>query len=898
MDDLNDQGLWPDAASAPALGDLVDVPVLQSMMDDFYTLTSIPMSLIDLKGTVVVGAGWQRACTQFHRVHPETCEHCIESDTVLTADIPPGEARLYRCENGMWDAATPIIVGGVRVGNLFTGQFFFDGEDVDEEFFRAQAARYGFAEDDYLASIADVPRLTRATIDIGLRFLTNLSTVISQLSYSNLTRTRAEAQLQNALASQMTLTQAIEADRGVLQAIMDNTDTHLAYLDRDFNFVAANTTYAAGSGHPLDELIGRNHFDLFPNKENEEIFQHARETGEAVEYRAKPFVFEGQSWRGVTYWDWRLTPVKDRGGAVTGFAFSLMDVTRPVRQKGFSDAINRLNEVIHANLELSGLLERIAPELALASGAEVVAVLLRAPSDEWRFEVAIGMSDEEMRASYSDEDIAAVATAVRLQAPVMADRECGDEAARSTLESLGLETAFITPLTLSEPERGVVIYGYQSGPGEFDADVADFAGKIASSLSLALGNARLIHDAKHSARLSGTLAKVNEILLSVLTPDAVVARLVGEVSVVAGADRSLVIRVHGDEYTITHVRGVDPELIGQTWPPEHFPAFALTASSGTPVLIEDNWTDPRTNKGFVKPYGLRSFQLLPLTVQDTVTGVLALVFDEPQSFDEEDCRSAERMAAAMSAALESARLYENEHRIADRLQEALLALPQAIEGIDFAHAYHSASEAARVGGDFYDVFELGDYRIGLTIGDVTGKGLDAAALTSLAKNAIRAHASEANKPVSRILSLTNDVVYRSTTADTFVTLFFGILDLRDGRLVYANAGHPAAALLDSGTSVNTLDATGPPLGAMYDVEFTEGSAVLGAGCLLFLHTDGLTEARSDQGFYGEQRLYDLLPAAAGGTAGSVVEEVITDVLAFTGGRLTDDLAILAVKRAP
>lgn len=107
-------------------------------------------------------------------------------------------------------------------------------------------------------------------------------------------------------------------ERDVLQAIMENTDAHLAYLDPDFNFVAVNTTYAEGSGHVKAELLGRNHFELFPNAENQAIFERARGTRESVEFQAKPFEFAGQPWRGVTYWDWRLTPDTDENAVCEG----------------------------------------------------------------------------------------------------------------------------------------------------------------------------------------------------------------------------------------------------------------------------------------------------------------------------------------------------------------------------------------------------------------------------------------------------------------------------------------------------------------------------------------------------------------------------------------------------
>ena len=86
------------------------------------------MAVIDIAGKVLVGVGWPDICTRFHRVHPETCKHCIESDTQLTAGVPQGEVRLYKCRNNMWDVATPLLVGGHHVGNVFMGQFFFEDE--------------------------------------------------------------------------------------------------------------------------------------------------------------------------------------------------------------------------------------------------------------------------------------------------------------------------------------------------------------------------------------------------------------------------------------------------------------------------------------------------------------------------------------------------------------------------------------------------------------------------------------------------------------------------------------------------------------------------------------------------------------------------------------------------
>ncbi len=112
-----------------------------------------------------------------------------------------------------------------------------------------------------------------------------------------------------------------------LEVVVENTGAMLTYFDRNFNFVTANRAYIRSSGHTWEELAGKNHFALFPNKENQMIFEKARDTGEIVSFRDKPFVFAAQPERGMTYWDWTLVPVKDSQGKVSGLVLSLIETT-------------------------------------------------------------------------------------------------------------------------------------------------------------------------------------------------------------------------------------------------------------------------------------------------------------------------------------------------------------------------------------------------------------------------------------------------------------------------------------------------------------------------------------------------------------------------------------------
>jgi PAS domain S-box-containing protein len=167
------------------LAGIVDSEAIQSLMDDFYSLTNIGVAILDLHGNVLVATGWQDICTKFHRVHPETSKNCLESDLELSNGIEPGTFKLYQCKNNMWDMATPIVVGGQKMGNLYLGQFFFEDESPDVEEFRRQARKHGFDQIEYIAALERVPRWSRKTVTTVMSFYTKLAHLISELGYKN-----------------------------------------------------------------------------------------------------------------------------------------------------------------------------------------------------------------------------------------------------------------------------------------------------------------------------------------------------------------------------------------------------------------------------------------------------------------------------------------------------------------------------------------------------------------------------------------------------------------------------------------------------------------------------------------------------------------------------------------
>ncbi len=191
------------------LSDIIDTDILQSLLEDFHRLTGILGAILDVSGKVLVAVGWQDICTKFHRCNPESLKNCLESDTILTQGVPATTYKIYRCKNNMWDMVTPLMIGDRHVGNVFIGQFIYDDEEPDIELFRAQARRYGFEEEAYIAALRRVPRFSKETVDSGIRFYARLSEIISSMSYGAIQRSRMLAERERTQAALFVTTERL-----------------------------------------------------------------------------------------------------------------------------------------------------------------------------------------------------------------------------------------------------------------------------------------------------------------------------------------------------------------------------------------------------------------------------------------------------------------------------------------------------------------------------------------------------------------------------------------------------------------------------------------------------------------------------------------------------------------
>ena len=248
------------------------------------------------------------------------------------------------------------------------------------------------------------------------------------------------------------------------------------------------------------------------------------------------------------------------------------------------------------------------------------------------------------------------------------------------------------------------------------------------------------------------------------------------------------------------------------------------------------------------------------------------------------------------AAAELASSRERLAHIARTLQTSLLppVLPQ-IDGVELGAAFRALGDGYEVGGDFYDAFELRDGHWALSLGDVCGKGSQAAVVTALARYTLRAAAMRRRNPAA-VLAALNEAIHRQHP-DQFCTAVYATFDPRTGTVELALGGHPNPLLLTAAGEVLPIGTTSPLLGTFDAWQGATDTVVLGPGDTLLLYSDGVTEARAGKEFFGEDRLTATLRSAAGLHATAIAQLIETKVLAFAGA-LDDDLAVLALRRLP
>ncbi len=403
-------------------------------------------------------------------------------------------------------------------------------------------------------------------------------------------------------------------------------------------------------------------------------------------------------------------------------------------------------------------------------------------------------------------------------------------------------------------------------------------------------------DVRERQRLSEALNDINGLMRSRGTLEQIMCEVLAKGAETLGADSGSVAVADGPDWVVRYVWGRPRDIEGRRFESGQNRWTQLAIDRGEPVAADDaEW---RSDEVASFPKGTSTTVAAPIVVRGRSIAVLHINHENgPYTFSRVEVDFVHKLAASLSLALRDVMTFEAEHRIAEVLQEAILETRGELEGIDVGFCYASATEQARVGGDFYDVFHVQDREVCALIGDVSGKGIEAASMAAMTKNTIRVHAIPGRSP-REILRAANESMCRFTAPESFVTVFLALIDLRSGRMRYGSAGHPPGILLRADGRNGLLcltDAGGPLLAAFADSEFCDRELSLKEADTLVLYTDGVIETRSNGRMLGEEGFLGILNEGADREPTALLESALAEVRRRAGGQLCDDIAMLALR---
>jgi serine phosphatase RsbU (regulator of sigma subunit) len=485
---------------------------------------------------------------------------------------------------------------------------------------------------------------------------------------------------------------------------------------------------------------------------------------------------------------------------------------------------------------------------------------------------------------------------------------------------VGSQAYAVVPLG-AEIRFGALVVGFAE-PRWFTDEQAQYLTSLAAQCAAALGRAELYEErerARVAAEASRTrlafLAETSTALGSSLDYEATLAQ-VAELAVPRLADMCtiyliedtrvrLVGAAHSDSGRLNQVRrliedhpvspgatnGVGAVL--RTGATLHYP-------SGEEFLTAAATSD--TQRDELRALQIGAAAIVPITVRGRTIGALALGTEAGRTLDDEAVRLAEQLADRAGAAIDNSRLFRARTEAARHLQASLLPpqLPDVV-GLDLGARYLAGSAGLEVGGDFYDVIPVSSDRYLVVVGDVCGRGVEAANTAQLIRHVVRSAAVGVRDP-ARILGHLNDVLLRQAEENPnarFATALVAAVDVRrDGlKVTLAIAGHPHPLVRDPLGQVVPVGVPGTLLGVTGEAHFTDAVVPLPVGSTLVCFTDGATECRRGEAFFGEAGVVRAL-AAADGTAAEIAGAIEASVQEFTSGALSDDLAILVLRPTP
>jgi PAS domain S-box-containing protein len=689
-------------------------------------------------------------------------------------------------------------------------------------------------------------------------------------------------------------TQGSPEDRfALLDALYAQAPVGLAFFDRELRFRRVNAALAEMDGVPLEEHIGRTVTELLETA-GDTIAVAARAVLESGTPSGAIEVQEGPpeapcSWRVTLY------PVEDAAGRMRGVGAVVIETSPERRAAADAEAAHALLDAIFDTAPVAmALWDADLRYLRINDAATEINGLTR--------EEHLGRRAEEvLHGPLGERIVTLLREILRTGEPV-----------------LGMELSGERPGRPGEMHHREASYFPLPGPDGRIAGVGAVVHDVTARRRLDELRLRLL-DREHEARLDAEAARARAELIA--TVGGALSASLDWDDTVRAAVESLVPGLA--DFAILHLVGpggrldvvalahVDPahaalaqdlyKRFGARLSQAQGVAQAVRTGRSVATFEFDSDTldavavDAEHRAGLAK-LGPRSAMVVPVGAGVRRLGALVLMqTTSGRHYGEEDVLLAEALADRVGLALENARLHTERSHIAQTLQRSLLPpdLP-VLPGIEAAAGYFPAGDENDVGGDFYDLYESEPGVWTVLVGDVAGKGAEAAALTSLARYTLRTASALDTSPV-RNLRLLNDALL-AREAGTCTVLYARLRPQGDHVLVTAAAaGHPAPLVLRASGEIEELTAAGTLLGAVEAPRLQCREGRLEAGDLVLFYTDGATDVRVAGGVLGERVLREQVASCGDCSAEDVVARVAAGVRAAQDGRLDDDLALLALR---
>jgi sigma-B regulation protein RsbU (phosphoserine phosphatase) len=557
-------------------------------------------------------------------------------------------------------------------------------------------------------------------------------------------------------------------------------------------------------------------------------------------------------------------------------------------------------DVLATSLDLDTTLRRVAEVVRKVIDYEIFAILLlHEKTQELRFRFQVGYPPEFAERSRLKVGEGVTGRAAQLRQAVLVDDVTQDPSYIAAIPNVCSELA--VPLITKNRVIGVIDLEARE-PGYFTKEHSQLLTLIASRMAAGIENAQLYTRTTRQARILLLLNEIARELTSILNLDELLGRIAELLRRLIDYQMFSILLLDSSGEKLQHrfslrfnknVHLKEELLLGQG-------LVGQAAATRQAVLVPDVSKDPRYI--LLNPE-TKSELAVPLIYKDKVIGVLDLEHTRRGFFTEDHKRTVTTLAAQVAIAIENARLYEEIARQERRLERDLALarelqvrlLPPARPKLAHLDVAAKFVPARAIGGDLYDFIPYSLSRLGIVIGDVSGKGAPAAIYAALVSGILRSHAPIEPGPAEMLSAVNLSLAERRIEAQ-FVSLIYAVWDDARRTLTVANSGLPRPVYVHAG-KIEVIDATGLPLGLFDDADYDEFSFRMKSGDLFVFFSDGILDARNRSGeLFGRRRVEKIIADCAGTSADCVVDSLFKAAAEHSAGVETfDDQTVVAIK---